>query len=656
MSTGFVTLSGGGLSNIIAGTSVLTQKGFYDFDFKASCRIATDTADDLSSSSGYTYSASRTITKNVAGVVTIDGINNLAQNDRILVKNQTVGSQNGIYKVFTVGDTDNALVLVRSEDCDTNIDVTSGLFVHIEEGTANSNKNFALTTNNPIDLGNTSLNFEPIFTSGGGGTQVADGGTGASSFTDGGVLLGSGTNPITAMGVLGSGTIIVGDGSGDPFTMDAFTGSGGMLHVHHGGTGTNTFTNGGVLLGNGTGAITAMAVLDDGEMIVGDGTTNPVAESGDTLRTSIGVGSGNTPEFTGIELGDASDTTLTRASSGDVNIEGNIIYRAGGTDVPITDGGTGASTASVARTNLGLGSIATYNSNNVSITGGSISGIVDLPVADGGTGASTASGARSNLGLGTAAVASTGISNTNVPVFTSGVADNDFLRVDGTSIEGRSAAEVLTDLGLTTAEVATGVTQFTTTALASTAEAADGVLTYDHSAQTIKYHTFASVCFLKGTKITLPDYSQKNIEDLTLADDVLTYNIDEISNIKDKNVLKNVQLDSMNGKISQSGIRNIWINPTDSYLIINDKLKVTKNHIIHFKRDNQYYFRFADHLTIGDELMNDKEVYESVESIEEINEKTNVYNFELDKDNTYFAENYLVHHYCELCSGYSKII
>ena len=45
-----------------------------------------------------------------------------------------------------------------------------------------------------------------------------------------------------------------------------------------------------------------------------------------------------------IELGAASDTTLSRASAGDVNIEGNIIYRAGGTDVPVADGGTGAST------------------------------------------------------------------------------------------------------------------------------------------------------------------------------------------------------------------------------------------------------------------------------------------------------------------------
>ena len=60
----------------------------------------------------------------------------------------------------------------------------------------------------------------------------------------------------------------------------------------------------------------------------------------------------------------------------------------------------------------------------------------------------TGATARTSLGLGTAAVAATGISNGNVPVFTSGVADDDFLRVNGTSIEGRSASEVVSDLGL----------------------------------------------------------------------------------------------------------------------------------------------------------------------------------------------------------------
>ena len=54
---------------------------------------------------------------------------------------------------------------------------------------------------------------------------------------------------------------------------------------------------------------------------------------------------------------------------------------------------------------------------------------------------------RTSLGLGTAAVAATGISNGNVAVFTSGAADNDFLKIDGTSIEGRSSSEVLSDIG-----------------------------------------------------------------------------------------------------------------------------------------------------------------------------------------------------------------
>lgn len=80
-----------------------------------------------------------------------------------------------------------------------------------------------------------------------------------------------------------------------------------------------------------------------------------------TAKTNLGLGTGDSPQFTGIELGHASDTTLTRSSAGNVAVEGNLIYRAGGTDVPVTDGGTGASTAADARTNLGLGTAATAN-------------------------------------------------------------------------------------------------------------------------------------------------------------------------------------------------------------------------------------------------------------------------------------------------------
>ena len=58
-----------------------------------------------------------------------------------------------------------------------------------------------------------------------------------------------------------------------------------------------------------------------------------------------------------------------------------------------------------------------------------------------------ASAQRTTLGLGTASVLDTGISNTNVPKFTSGVSTGDFLKVNGTEIEGRSASEVLSDIG-----------------------------------------------------------------------------------------------------------------------------------------------------------------------------------------------------------------
>lgn len=55
--------------------------------------------------------------------------------------------------------------------------------------------------------------------------------------------------------------------------------------------------------------------------------------------------------------------------------------------------------AAAQRTTLGLGTIATQDANNVAITGGSVTGITDIAVADGGTGASNASAARTNLGV-----------------------------------------------------------------------------------------------------------------------------------------------------------------------------------------------------------------------------------------------------------------
>lgn len=98
--------------------------------------------------------------------------------------------------------------------------------------------------------------------------------------------------------------------SGSNSDITALTGLTTNIAVADGGTGASTLTDGGVLLGSGTGAVTAMAAMADGEMIVGDGTTDPVLESGATLRTSIGVAIGSD-----VQAYDAQLSSLVRQNS-----------------------------------------------------------------------------------------------------------------------------------------------------------------------------------------------------------------------------------------------------------------------------------------------------------------------------------------------------
>lgn len=169
------------------------------------------------------------------------------------------------------------------------------------------------------------------------------------------------------------------------------------IAIAHGGTGASSEsaarTNLGLEIGTdvqaydaGLAAIAGLATTDGG-VIVGNGSTF-VLESGNTLRASLGLGISNTPRFTGIELGAPADTTITRAGAGDINIENNIVYRAGGTNVAIADGGTNADNISDARDNLGLTigtNVQAYDAQLDTLAGYSSTQIGFLNVSTAGT-------------------------------------------------------------------------------------------------------------------------------------------------------------------------------------------------------------------------------------------------------------------------------
>lgn len=116
----------------------LVNKAYVDgvaqgLDIKASVRVATTA--DIS----------------LSGTQTIDGVSVVA-GDRVLVKSQSSGSQNGIY-VAAAG------AWSRAVDADSSAKVTAGLFVFVEEGSAHADTGWVLSSNQPITLDTTALSF-----------------------------------------------------------------------------------------------------------------------------------------------------------------------------------------------------------------------------------------------------------------------------------------------------------------------------------------------------------------------------------------------------------------------------------------------------------------------------------------------------------------
>ena len=137
----------------------LTPKSYVDsvangLDVKASVRVAT-TANLVATY----HNGNGTLTANANGAIVIDGVT-LTTNDRILVKNQTTAAQNGFYKVTTTGGGSAAYVLTRTPDADAASELNPGAFTFVEEGTANQDNGFVMSTNGAITLGSTVITFE----------------------------------------------------------------------------------------------------------------------------------------------------------------------------------------------------------------------------------------------------------------------------------------------------------------------------------------------------------------------------------------------------------------------------------------------------------------------------------------------------------------
>ena len=279
--SGSVTVPSGYTARAGFGSDSLVNKSYVDsvangLDVKASVRVAT------TANLAATYNnGAGTLTASSNGAISVDGVT-LVVNDRVLVKDQSTAAQNGFYKVTTVGSGSAAFVLTRTPDADAASELTAGAFTFTEEGTANADNGYVLSTNGAITLGTTGITFEQF--SGAGQISAGNGLTKTGNTID---VVGTAdkisvsSNAITiASGYVGQSSITT------LGTISTGGWQGTEIGVAYGGTGLTSIAKGSVLVANSANTLSALdgGGSDDGILLY--------TSSSDTLSFAASIDGG----------------------------------------------------------------------------------------------------------------------------------------------------------------------------------------------------------------------------------------------------------------------------------------------------------------------------------------------------------------------------
>lgn len=157
-----------GVSRARAQTSVVSQAAARA---KERVRFATAAALPAYTRTGNTIEAN--VNGAINGHASVDGVAAVIVGNRFLLKDGAAGPDNGLWEFTAVGAAGAKWSARRSVDADGSADMKPGTLIFVSEGTANGNKTFQLTTDDPIVLNTTALTFAEATAAAPGANSIA---------------------------------------------------------------------------------------------------------------------------------------------------------------------------------------------------------------------------------------------------------------------------------------------------------------------------------------------------------------------------------------------------------------------------------------------------------------------------------------------------